>query len=284
MKKLKIVLEMIKVEHTIFALPFAFLGAFLAARGFPGWPETLWIVLAMTGARSAAMAFNRWVDLTYDQLNPRTVNRALPRRLVSSQFVVLFTAASSVLFFFAARMLNHLAFYLSPLALATVLLYSYTKRFTSFSHLFLGLALSIAPVGGWVAVRGALEITPFYLAMAVVFWVAGFDILYACQDVEFDRRVGLYSLPSKLGIRTSLFISTLFHAFVVGLLVIAFLIFELSILSWIGLLVVTFGLIYEHLLVSSQDLSRLNSAFFTMNGLISIVLFSFVGMDLCLFV
>ncbi len=284
MKKLKIALEMIKVEHTIFALPFAFLGAFLAARGFPGWSEVLWIILATTGARSAAMAFNRWVDLTYDQLNPRTLNRALPRGLVSSLFVVLFTAASSVLFFFAAWMLNHLAFSLSPLALATVLLYSYTKRFTSFSHLFLGLALAIAPVGGWVAVRGTLDITPFYLAMAVLFWVAGFDILYACQDVEFDRRVGLYSLPSKLGIRASLLISAMFHTLVVGLLIIAFFIFELSILSWIGLLVVTFGLIYEHFLVSSQDLSRLNSAFFTVNGLISMVLFSFVGMDLCLFV
>jgi len=284
MKRLFIVLEMIKFEHTVFAIPFAFLGAFLAARGFPGWRPTLWIILAMFGARSAAMGFNRLVDADLDSKNPRTAKRALPRRLLTRRFVLLFVVASSLLFFVSAWSLNRLALLLSPLALFIILAYSYTKRFTSLSHLLLGLSLAIAPVGGWVAVRGTLEAAPFYVAAAVLFWVAGFDIIYACQDVEFDRSVGLYSMPSRLGIRRSLQISSAFHILMVFLLIWTFWLFRLSVLSWIGLGLVAIGLIYEHSLVKAEDLSRVNAAFFTINGIISVILFVFVGTDLCLFV
>lgn len=282
MKRLVIILEMIKFEHTVFALPFAFLGAFLAARGFPGWEKTLWITLAMAGARSAAMAFNRLVDLRYDQLNPRTAARALPQGLLEARFVALFVIASSALFIFAAWMLNPLAFYLSPPALALVLLYSHSKRFTSFSHLILGLSLAIAPVGGWVAVRGTLETAPFFLAAAVMFWVGGFDIIYACQDVEFDRRTGLKSLPGRLGIQKSLWISAAFHAAMMAFLLYIFFLFDLSALSLLGLLLVAAALVYEHSLVKADDLSRVNAAFFTVNGMISVLLFVLVGLDLCL--
>ncbi len=284
MKRLFIVLEMIKFEHTVFAIPFAFLGAFLAARGFPGWRATLWIILAMFGARSAAMGFNRLVDADLDRRNPRTANRALPRRLLTKRFVLLFVVLSSLLFFFSAWSLNPLALFLSPLALFIVLAYSYTKRFTSLSHLLLGLSLAIAPVGGWVAVRGELDVAPFYVAAAVVFWVAGFDIIYACQDVEFDRSAGLYSMPSRLGIRRSLQISSALHVLMVFLLIWTFWLFGLSVLSWIGLGLVVVGLIYEHSLVKPDDLTRVNAAFFTINGIISVILFAFVGADLCLFV
>jgi 4-hydroxybenzoate polyprenyltransferase len=284
MKRLFIVLEMIKFEHTVFAIPFAFLGAFLAARGIPGWRPLLWIILAMFGARSAAMGFNRLVDADLDSQNPRTANRALPRRLLTKKFVLLFVIASSILFFFSAWRLNPLALLLSPLALFIVLSYNYTKRFTSLSHLLLGLSLAIAPVGGWVAVRGTLDVGPFYIAAAVIFWVAGFDIIYACQDVEFDRSAGLYSLPARLGIRRSLQISSVFHIVMVLLLIWTFWLFRLSVLSWIGLGVVVIGLIYEHSLVKAEDLSKVNAAFFTVNGIISVILFVFVGADLCLFV
>ena len=282
MKTLVLVLETIKFEHTIFALPFAFLGAFLAARGFPGWETSFWIIMAMTGARSAAMSFNRLADRFDDRLNPRTSDRALPRELLSAQFVALFTLASSTLFVFSAWMLNELAFYLSPIALVIVLFYSYTKRFTSLSHLVLGLSIAIAPVGGWVAVRGEIHLAPFYVAAAVLFWVGGFDIIYACQDYDFDRKFGRYSWPSKWGIKTALRISALFHVLMMLLLIYAFLQFQLSLLSWMGLVLAGIGLIYEHSLVHPEDLSRLNAAFFTLNGLISVVLFVFVGLDLCL--
>lgn len=220
MKRLLLVLETIKFEHTIFALPFAFLGAFLAARGFPGWETSFWIIMAMIGARSAAMAFNRLADRFDDRLNPRTSDRALPRKLLSAQFVALFTLASSTLFIFSAWMLNELAFHLSPVALVIVLFYSYTKRFTSLSHLVLGLSIAIAPVGGWVAVRGEIHLDPFYVAAAVLFWVAGFDIIYACQDYDFDRKIGRYSWPRKWGIKTALRISALFHVLMMLLLII----------------------------------------------------------------
>ena len=282
MKTLVLVLETIKFEHTIFALPFAFLGAFLAARGFPGWETSFWIIMAMTGARSAAMAFNRLADRFDDRLNPRTADRALPRKLLSAQFVALFTLASSTLFIFSAWMLNELAFHLSPIALVIVLFYSYTKRFTSLSHLVLGLSIAIAPVGGWVAVRGEIHLAPFYVAAAVLFWVGGFDIIYACQDYDFDRKFGRYSWPSKWGIKTALRISALFHVLMMLLLIYAFSQFQLSLLSWVGLVLTGIGLIYEHSLVHPEDLSRLNAAFFTLNGLISVVLFVFVGLDLCL--
>ncbi len=283
MKSLLVVLESIKFEHTVFALPFAFLGAFLAARGSPGWTTSLWIMAAMVGARSAAMAFNRLVDREDDRLNPRTRDRALPQGLLSTRFVALFILASSVLFLISAWMLNDLAFRLSPLALAIILAYSYTKRFTAFSHLLLGLSLAIAPVGGWVAVRGELSLAPFYVAAAVLFWVGGFDIIYACQDYEFDRKLGRYSLPGKWGIKTALRLSAVSHVVMMACLMAAFLYFQLSLFSWLGLALVAVGLIYEHTLVRPDDLSRLNAAFFNLNGIISMVLFAFVGLDLWLF-
>lgn len=282
MKSLVLVLETIKFEHTIFALPFAFLGAFLAARGFPGWETSFWIIMAMIGARSAAMSFNRLADRFDDRLNPRTSDRALPRKLLSAQFVALFTLASSILFIFSAWMLNDLAFHLSPIALVIVLLYSYTKRFTSLSHLVLGLSIAIAPVGGWVAVRGEIHLAPLYVAAAVLFWVAGFDIIYACQDYDFDRKFGRFSWPSKWGIKTALRISAFFHVLMMLLLIYAFSQFQLSLFSWMGLVLTGIGLIYEHSLVHPEDLSRLNAAFFTLNGLISVVLLVSVGLDLCL--
>ncbi len=283
MKTLLLLLEMIKFEHTVFALPFAFLGAFLAARGFPGWETSFWIILAMVGARSAAMAFNRLVDRTHDSLNPRTASRALPLGLVSKRAVVLFVLVSAALFLLASWMLNPLAFILSPLALGTVLFYSYTKRFTSLSHLALGLCLAVSPMGGWIAVGGRLDLEPLIIAAAVLFWVAGFDIIYACQDVAADRRLGLHSIPRKLGVEKSLQLSIFFHIVMVALLSYCLLLFELTWVSWIGLILVAGTLVYEHRLISPQDLSRVNLAFFTLNGVISVVLFVFVGLDLWLF-
>ena len=279
-QSLRTVLEMIKVEHTIFALPFAFLGALVAARGLPAWRVSGWILIAMVGARSAAMAFNRLADHRIDSLNPRTAGRALPRGDVSRIFVIGFVVASSLLFFLAAWNLNRLALQLAPAALAIVLGYSLSKRFTPLSHLFLGLALAIAPVGGWVAVRGVLDWTPFLLALSVLFWVSGFDIIYACQDVDFDRSVGLHSIPQRWGVSTSLWIARLLHVLMVISLSLAIQIFQLSWISWAGLLAVMAGLLYEHSLVHARDLSRVNLAFFTINGLISVALFLFVSVDL----
>jgi 4-hydroxybenzoate polyprenyltransferase len=275
---------MIRIEHTVFALPFAFLGAFLAAGGFPGWTTSLWILLAMVGARSAAMAFNRLVDRGYDALNPRTADRELPRRRVGPGAVGAFICGAAGIFFWAAWMLNPLALALSPLALTIILGYSYTKRITSLSHLFLGLSLGIAPVGGWVAVTGTLDLPPFVLAGAVLFWVAGFDVIYACQDLDFDRGTGLYSIPAKLGVARALRISAYFHAIMVLLLGWAFFLFELSTASWLGLALVSLALVWEHRLVRPNDLTRVNAAFFLINGIVSILLFIFVGLDLCLFV
>jgi 4-hydroxybenzoate polyprenyltransferase len=282
LKRLLIVLEMIKFEHTVFALPFAFLGAFLAAQGCPPIQKVVWILMAMFGARSAAMAFNRLVDRNIDEQNPRTANRALPLQILTPSFVGAFIAASAAIFLFSAWMLNPLAFTLSPLALGIVLLYSFTKRFTWLSHLILGLSLAIAPVGGWVAVRGSLDVEPFYLAAAVVFWVGGFDIIYSCQDVLFDREYRLHSIPSRIGVRRALFVSRGFHVIMVAFLMGTLGVFNLSGISWFGLVLVILGLGYEHSLVKSDDLSRVNAAFFVMNGLISIVFFVFVGVDLCL--
>ena len=282
MNKFLVLLEIIKFEHTVFALPFAFLGAFLAAQGLPDARIAIWIILAMVGARSAAMAFNRQVDRVYDGLNPRTTNRALPGGLVSPGFVALFILVSSALFLLSSWMLNDLAFYLSPLALALVFLYSYTKRFTALSHLLLGLSLAMAPLGGWIAVRGQFDVAPLWVAAAVLFWVGGFDIIYACLDCQFDRQIGLHSLPGQLGIRTSLKISAAFHLCTILLLAYGFSQFDLSIVSWIGLTIVALSLVYEHSLVKTDDLTRVNTAFFTVNGVISIILLVFVGLDLCL--
>ena len=274
MRPLLLVLEMIKFQHTVFALPFAFLGAFLASRGLPPWHKSAWILVAMVGARSAALAFNRLADQRFDALNPRTSSRALPAGQLSRNFVALFTVVSTALFFVAAWNLNRLALVLAPLAIVIVFAYSLTKRVTPLSHLFLGLSLAIAPVGGWVAVRGSLEWDPVLIGLAVAFWTAGFDVIYACQDVEFDLKMGLHSIPRHFGISASLRISRLFHFVMLGFLFLAFRVSGLSWLSWIGFTVVAISLLYEHRLVKAHDLSRVNLAFFTVNGVISIALLS----------
>jgi len=271
-RKLRITLEMIKIEHTIFALPFAFLGAFLAERGMPPADKMGWILLAMVGARSAAMAFNRLVDLPFDARNPRTSSRALPQKTVTRSFVILFIWASSLLFVGAAYMLNRLTFFLSPVALALIFFYSYTKRFTWASHLILGISLACAPIGAWIATRGDITWVPLILGLAVALWVAGLDIIYACQDVEFDRGESLHSIPQKFGISTALIISALLHVAMIGLLALLFWREGLG-LGLVGLGLVAALLAYEHTLVKPTDLTRVNTAFFALNGWISILLF-----------
>ena len=280
LKNLRITLEMIKWEHSIFALPFALCGAMLAASGLPTAHQLLWIVIAMVSGRSAAMAFNRLADSTIDAANPRTRTRALPAGQLSSAFVATFVIVSCGVFVLAAAQLNRLTFALSPVALAILLFYSYTKRFTGLSHLVLGFALGIAPAAAWIAVRGSLDPRILFLTAAVTFWVAGFDILYACQDFEFDRSAGLHSIPRHFGIRASLWIARAFHAIMLLLLVTLILVFGLGKLALIGVFAVLILLLYEHSLVKADDLSRLNAAFFTMNGVISVIFLAFVAADI----
>jgi 4-hydroxybenzoate polyprenyltransferase len=279
---LRVTLEMIKWEHSIFALPFALCGAMLAAGGWPSVHQLLWIIVAMVAARSAAMAFNRWADAAIDAANPRTSTRALPAGHLSAAFVVSFVVISSAVFVLAASQLNRLALLLSPVALAVLLLYSYTKRVTRWSHLVLGFALGIAPSAAWIAVRGSLDPRILLLTAAVTFWVGGFDVLYACQDYDFDRGAGLHSLPRYFGIRGSLWIARVFHLIMIGFLVGLFLVFGMGKLGAIGILIVILLLLYEHSLVKATDLSKLNAAFFTMNGVISVLFFVFVAADLLL--
>jgi 4-hydroxybenzoate polyprenyltransferase len=271
---------MIKIEHTIFALPFAFMGAFLAARGLPPAEKAAWILVAMVGARSAAMAFNRLVDLPFDAQNPRTASRALPQGAVSRGFVIAFVCAAAALLVFAASRLNTLALALSPLALAVIFFYSYTKRFTWATHLFLGLSLAGAPLGAWIAIRGDITSTPLILGLAVALWVAGLDVIYACQDVGFDRATALHSIPERFGIRRALLISGGLHLVMIGLLAFLFWREGLGGVSLAGLAVVTVLLAYEHALVRPGDLSRVNTAFFTVNGWISVLLFVSTAADL----
>jgi 4-hydroxybenzoate polyprenyltransferase len=280
LKRLKTTLEMIKIEHTIFALPFAFLGALFAANGMPSMAQIGWILLAMVGARSAAMAFNRLVDLPFDAKNPRTAMRALPQRQLTRGFVVLFILISSAVFVLAAAMLTPLALQLSPAALAIIFLYSYMKRFTWGTHFFLGLSLSCAPVGAWVAIRGTLSAVPLSLGLAVILWVAGFDIIYACQDVAFDEREQLHSIPRRFGLVRALWISALLHACMLILLAVLFLQVGLGWLSLAGLGIVAVLLAYEHSLVKPSDLRRVNAAFFTINGWISVLLSVTTGIDI----
>jgi len=282
LQNLKITLEMIKWEHSIFALPFALCGAMLAAGGLPSWHQLAWIVVAMVSARSAAMAFNRLADASIDAANPRTSIRALPAGLLTPSFVSTFVVVSCAIFVLAASQLNRLTLLLSPVALGAVLLYSYSKRFTRWSHLFLGFALGIAPAAAWIAVRGSLDPRILLLTAAVTFWVGGFDVIYACQDYEFDRNHGLHSLPQHLGIHTALWIARLFHLVMIGLLVALVLAFGLGKLAIVGVIAVAMLLAYEHSLVRHDDLSKLNAAFFTMNGVIAVVFFVFISADLLL--
>src|ERR1700691_3393279 len=279
-RNLKITLEMIKWEHSIFALPFAFCGAMLAAGGLPAWRPMAWIVVAMVSARSAAMAFNRLADTSIDAANPRTSTRALPVGRLTPAFVTTFVLAACGIFVLAASQLNRLTLMLSPLALVVILLYSYTKRFTRWSHLILGSALGIAPAAAWIAVRGSLDPRILLLTAAVTFWVGGFDVIYACQDHEYDCDHGLHSLPRYFGLRNALVIARLFHVVMLGLLVALVLTFGLGKLAVVGVVAVAALLLYEHALVRPDDLSKLNAAFFTMNGVISVVFFFFIAGDL----
>lgn len=271
---------MIKWEHSVFALPFALCGAMLAAQGLPTAAQLGWIVLCMVSARSAAMAFNRVADARIDAANPRTATRAIPAGTLSQKFVSTFVVASCAVFVVAASQLNRLTLYLSPVVLAVVLLYSYTKRFTRWSHLVLGFALGMAPAGAWIAVRGSLDPRILVLTAAVTFWVGGFDVLYACQDIDFDRAYGLNSVPQAFGVRRALNVSRALHLFMLALLGVLVLLFGLGKLAMAGVVAVALLLAYEHSLVSAADLSKLNAAFFTMNGVISLVFFVFVAADL----
>ena len=279
---LRVTLEMIKWEHSIFALPFALCGAMLAAGGLPSASQVVWIVVAMIAARSAAMAFNRWADATIDAANPRTSARALPAGDLTPRFVATFVVVSSGIFVLAASQLNRLALELSPVALAVLLLYSYTKRVTRWSHLVLGFALGIAPAAAWIAVRGSLDPRILLLTAAVTFWVGGFDVLYACQDFDFDRQSGLHSIPRHVGIPAALWIARGFHVVMVGLLIALLIAFGMGTLAACGVLAVGLLLLYEHSLVRPDDLSKLNAALFTMNGVISVLFFVFVAGDLLL--
>jgi 4-hydroxybenzoate polyprenyltransferase len=277
-RNIRTTLDMIKIEHTLFALPFALLGGALAARGLPTWWQLLWITAAMVGARSAAMAFNRIADRRFDAANPRTRERAIPAGALSLGFAWAFTAASAALFLLAAAMLNRLALLLAPVALASVLLYSYTKRFTSLSHLALGWCLAIAPTGAWVAVRGAIDSpVPLLLSLVVLLWTAGFDVLYACQDYDFDRRAGLHSISARVGVARALLVSRLLHAGAFAALVGLYFATGLGAAALVGVLATGALLVYQHSLVRADDLSRLNAAFFTTNAFVSVILLATFG-------
>ena len=277
---IKTTLEMIKWEHSVFALPFAMCGAMLAAGGLPTLAQLGWIVVCMVSARSAAMAFNRLADSQIDAANPRTATRALPAGALSQKFVSIFVMVSCAVFVLAAAQLNKLAVWLSPVALGIVLLYSFTKRFTRWSHLVLGFALGVAPAAAWIAVRGSLDFRILILTAAVTFWVGGFDVLYACQDIHFDRSYGLYSVPQAYGIRAALYFARALHLLMLLLLAGFIVAFGLGTFAALGVVAVALLVIYEHSLVSANDLSRLSAAFFTMNGVIAVVFFVFVAADL----
>jgi 4-hydroxybenzoate polyprenyltransferase len=278
--RIRTVLEMIKFEHSVFALPFALVGALLAARAggrLPTAPQILWIVVAMVGARSAAMTMNRIADIEYDRRNPRTAARALPAGELSVGFAWAFTFVSSAVLVLAAWRLNALALKLSPLALAILFFYSYTKRFTAWSHFVLGFCLGISPAAAWIAIRGSLDWRMLILCAAVTLWVGGFDVLYACQDVEFDKSAGLFSFPKKLGIARALEIARVMHIVMVLLLGWLAWSFHLAWPAWAGIAVVAALLAYEHSLLKPNDLSKMNAAFFTVNGYISLLFLLFWG-------
>ncbi len=271
-RSLKTTLEMIKFSHTLFALPLALLAAVLAARGLPSWPTLVKILLAMVGARSAAMSHNRLTDRAIDAANPRTATRALPSGAVSANFVRVFLAGSVALFLLAAASLNRLTLLLSPAALGLLFFYSYTKRFTWLSHLVLGLCLALAPVGAWIAVNGSFAWTPILLGLVVLLWTAGFDILYSLQDEEHDRRAGLKSLPARWGTKTALAVSALLHAAMIPPLLAVWRLADGGALFAAGIAATAAALFYQHSIVKPGDLSRVNTAFFTANGFVSITL------------
>lgn len=280
LRKTAVMLEMIKFQHTIFALPFALTGAILAAQGMPSLQTLALIVAASVCARTAAMSFNRWADAALDARNPRTSNRAIPAGELRRPFVLAVALGSAVLFVGCAAMLNRLAFWLSPVALVVLLGYSYTKHFTSLAHFVLGMALGIAPVGAWIAVRGDITATPVLLGLGVMVWTAGFDLIYACQDYEFDVREGLYSIPARIGIARALLLSRVLHILAVATFIGAGLAFGAGTLYFIGVGAVAILLVTEHLIVNPRDLSRINVAFFTVNSWVGMVIFAATAADL----
>ena len=287
LRRTRLTLDMIKFEHSVFALPFALTGVLLAWRdsGFSthrvGW-RILWIVIAMVGARSAAMAFNRILDADIDSRNPRTRMRHIPAGLLGRAFAWGFVAITALIFLIAARALNPLCFQLAPIALAVVFFYSFTKRFTAFSHVVLGFALGIAPAAAWIAMRDTLDPRILLLTAAVTFWTAGFDIIYSCQDYEFDLREGLFSLPRRFGISGALWIARLLHVAMIGCLIGLVISFHLGVLALAGVAAVVLLLLYEHRLVKADDLSRVDAAFFTVNGYVSVLFFLFFASDIFL--
>ncbi|RKN84582.1 UbiA-like polyprenyltransferase [Paenibacillus ginsengarvi] len=281
--KIKIFLEMIKFEHTLFALPFAFMGAVLGSMirfdSMPSWAQIGWIIVAMVGARSAAMGLNRLIDRVIDKKNPRTAKRAIPAGLLSASEVLIFIAVSFILLFWAAANLSPLAMKLLPIAVFMTVIYSYTKRFTWTCHLILGLTIGLAPLGAWVAVTNSIDWTAIVLYLSVSFWTAGFDVIYACQDADYDRKEGLHSIPSRFGIGRALLLARFFHLITAVGLLSLFIMTELSWWYLIGLIVSYLILFYEHYIVKPNDLSKLNTAFFTMNGVLSVVVFCFTFID-----
>lgn len=284
LRKLKIILEMIKFEHSLFALPFAFMGAVLGSivieKAWPTWMEIFWVTVAMVGARSAAMSLNRVIDRVIDAKNPRTATRAIPAGLISILEVISFIVVSFAVLFIAAYQLNDLAVKLLPLAVFVLVLYSYTKRFTWLCHFILGVAIGFGPLGGWVATTGQVDPIGLLLFVSVMFWTAGFDIIYACQDADFDRKEGLFSMPSRFGIKNALIVARVCHILTFIGLMSLYAVADLSIWFLIGVLISGAILIYEHSLVKPTDLSKLDVAFFNMNGILSVVMFTFTMIDL----
>lgn len=282
-QKIRIMLEMIKFEHTVFALPFAFMGAFLAGRGAPTPDVFGWIILAMVGARTSAMGFNRIVDRHFDRQNPRTADRAIPAGAVKLREAWLMVIVAAGLFFFACYELNRLTLLISPFALGLTFFYSLTKRFTSFCHIVLGVALAFSPLGGWVAVNGSLTDFPYVLSLGVLFWVAGFDTVYACLDADFDRDAGLFSLPARFGRETAFKLAVMLHLFAFALFIATGVQAGLHLPYYLGVATTAAALFYQHFIVTAKDLSRIKMSFFTMNGLISLTLFCATWLDLLIF-
>jgi len=279
MEKVKTFFRMIKIEHSLFALPFAFTGALLAARGIPSFWEIFWIFVAMVNARTIAMGLNRVVDAEIDSKNPRTAGREIPAGKISKKKALLYIVLSLVVYEVATYQLNMLCFILSPIPLIVFIVYSYSKRFTSLCHIILGVALGLAPIGAWVAINGTVNLGIVLLGIAVLLWVAGFDIIYALQDLDFDKNYGLFSIPAKLGIKNSVFISRLFHLAAFIIFVYLKIYFGLGIVYLAGVILCGLFMLYEHSLIKSDDLSRVNMAFFNMNAYISITIFVFVFLD-----
>lgn len=279
MGKLKVVLEMIKFEHTIFALPFAYMGMVLAANGLPSIAEIFWITVAMVGARSFAMAINRYIDREIDARNPRTEDRAIPAGKLNNNYVLVFSAVSLIVFFVATYQLAPLARLVWPAIVFPFLIYSYTKRFTWLSHVVLGVSLGLAPIAAWIAITNGLSWPVVVLGAAVTLWVAGFDIIYACQDIDFDRKDKLFSIPAVFGVKKALLVTRTFHVLTVCLLFTVGVAFDLGVVYYIGVAITALLLAYENRMVKEDDLSKVNVAFFTINGFISLQIFAFTGLD-----